>query len=253
MPLKLLVIHSTSLVGKSTIVASLLHPRLNAPRVFSVEKQNQDAARYGIEVVRYRVPDFKQLMEDILLETHDLIVDVGASQYADMMKEFARLRGAINDFDVVIVPTTPDGRVQEETLTTIEALRKVGLQMDKLRILFNRTTIDDDEDLAVQFEDLIAHLFSDRNIPYYKDLVLYENPIHADLRDAGLSFQQMERDGTDYARAVVQARQKDPSGSETLRLVRLLTIQRGVASAKAQLDKAFASLRLPTVDATAEE
>lgn len=121
MPLKLLVIHSTSLVGKSTIVASLLHPRLNAPRVFSVEKQNQDAARYGIEVVRYRVPDFKQLMEDILLETHDLIVDVGASQYADMMKEFARLRGAINDFDVVIVPTTPDGRVQEETLTTIEA------------------------------------------------------------------------------------------------------------------------------------
>jgi hypothetical protein len=192
-------------------------------------------------------------MEDILLETNDLIVDVGASQYADMMKEFARLRGAINDFDVVIVPTTPDGRVQEETLTTIEALRKVGLHMDKLRILFNRTTIDDDEDLPVQYEDLIAHLLSDPSIPYHKDLVLYENPIHGDLRDANLSFQQMERDHTDYSRAVAQARQNDPKGPETLRLVRLLAIQRAVASAKAQLDKAFSSLRLPAVVDTVEE
>ncbi|ODV44485.1 hypothetical protein AWV79_07590 [Cupriavidus sp. UYMMa02A] len=87
MPLKILVIHSTSMVGKSTTVASLLHPRLNSPRVFSVEKQNQDAGRYGIEVVRYRAPDFKNLINDIIIEPKDLIVDVGASQYADIVKE----------------------------------------------------------------------------------------------------------------------------------------------------------------------
>lgn len=253
MPLKILVIHQTGFVGKSTITASLLHPRLKSPRIFSVEKHNLDASSYGLEVVKYRGPEFKKLMENIILETSDLIVDVGVSQYADMKKEFTRQNGAINEFDVVIVPATPDSRVQEETLTTIEALRKTGLKMDKLRILFNKATIDEEDDLSVQFEDVIAYLIADRDIPYYKDLVLFENAIHSDLRDLKVSFQQMERDKTDYARAVTQARQKDPTGPETLRLVRLLAIQRGVCSAKAELDKAFESLRLPTVDSAEGE
>ncbi|KAF7963328.1 hypothetical protein AWV80_10365 [Cupriavidus sp. UYMU48A] len=253
MPLKLLVIHSTSMVGKSTTVATLLHPRLQSPRVFSVEQQNQDAARYGIDVLRYHATEFKRLMEDVELETNDVIVDVGASQYAEIMAGFDRARGVINDFDVVIVPTTPDGRVQEETLTTIEALRKMQLQPNRLRIIFNRATLDHGQHLERQFEDVFAHLFSDKQIPCYKDLVLFENPIHADLRDAGLSFHQMVNDHTNYRQALDEAKKKDPRGAGTIRLVRMLAIQRAVARAKEDLDNAFAALRLPAVGAEAKE
>ncbi|KAH0438486.1 hypothetical protein A8H39_01065 [Paraburkholderia fungorum] len=245
MPLKILVIHSTSMVGKSTTVASLLHPRLNSPRVFSVEKQNQDAGRYGIDVVRYRAPDFKKLIDDIIIEPRDLIVDVGASQYADIMKEFARVRGAINDFDIVIVPTTPDGRVQEETLGTIETLRKVGLQPEKLRILFNRTTIDQGDDLDQQFEAVIVYLTETKGLTYYDDLVIYENPIHSDLRAEGLSFEEVSSDPTNYRKVVDEALRKAPNSPETLTLIRRLSIQRAVASAKLDLDAAFVALRLP--------
>ncbi len=253
MPLKLLVIHSTSMVGKSTTVATLLHPRLQSPRVFSVEKQNQDAARYGIDVVRYHATEFKRLMEDVELETNDLIVDVGASQYAEIMTGFDRARGAINDFDVVIVPTTPDGRVQEETLTTIEALQKMHLRMNKLRIIFNRATDETIENIDRQFEDVIAYIFSHKQIPCYKDLVLFENPIHPELRDAGLSFHQMVNDHTNYRQALDEAKKKDPRGAGTIRLVRMLAIQRAVARAKEDLDRAFAALRLPAVGAEAKE
>jgi len=245
MPIKLLVIHSTSMVGKSTTVATLLHPRLESPRVFSVEKQNQDAARYGIDVVRYHATEFNRLMEDIELETKNLVVDVGASQYAEMIKGFDRARGVINDFDAVLVPTTPDGRVQEETLTTIETLRQVHLQMHRLRIIFNRTTLEQSEGLERQFEDVIAHLFADKQIPYYKDLVLFDNPIHADLREAGLSFHQMVNDQTNYRKILDEAKKKDPRGAGTIRLVRMLAIQRAVNRAKEDLDRAFAALRLP--------
>ena len=251
MALKILVIHSTSMVGKSTTVASLLHPRLKSPRVFSVEKQNQDAGRFGIDVVRYRAPDFKKLIEDIISEPNDLIVDVGASQYAEIMKEFARLNGAINDFDVVIVPTTPDGRVQEETLGTINTLRKVGLEPDKLRVLFNRATLDEEDDLELQFEPIIAYLTETTGLTCYKDLVVHENAIHSDLRAAGLSFQEVENDKTDYRKAVSEAVRKAPKSEETLRLVRRLSIQRAVASAKLILDAAFVALRLPAANAAA--
>jgi hypothetical protein len=40
-------------VGKSTIAAHLLQPRLNVP-VFSVESHNVDAASDGVEVARLR-------------------------------------------------------------------------------------------------------------------------------------------------------------------------------------------------------
>lgn len=246
---KILVIHSTSMVGKSTTVASLLHPRLKAPRVFSVEKQNQDAGRFGIDVVRYRAPDFRKLMEDIMLEPKDLIVDVGASQYADIMKEFARVKGAINDFDVVIVPTTPDGRVQEETLGTIATLRQVGLEPEKLRVLFNRATLDVGDDLELQFEPVIAYLTLQPGLSVHRDLVVHENAIHSDLRSEGLSFQEVANDKTDYRKAVSDAVSKAPRSDETLRLVRRLGIQRAVASAKLDLDAAFAALRLPAVNA----
>ncbi|UIF89248.1 hypothetical protein [Cupriavidus sp. UYPR2.512] len=252
MPLKILVIHSTSMVGKSTTVASLLHPRLKSPRVFSVEKQNQDAGRFGIDVVRYRAPDFKKLIEDIIFEPRDLIVDVGASQYADVMKEFARLQGAINDFDVVIVPTTPDGRVQEETLGTIATLRKVGLEPEKLRVLFNRATLEEGDDLELQFEPIIAYLTVTPGLSFHKDLVVHENAIHSDLRAEGLSFQQVANDRTDYRKAVNEALRKAPKSEETLRLVRRLSIQRAVASAKLVLDAAFLALRLPAANADAQ-
>lgn len=126
------------------------------------------------------------------------------------MKEFARVRGAINDFDVVIVPTTPDGRVQEETLGTIETLRKVGLQPEKLRILFNRATIDQGDDLDVQFEPVIVYLTETPGLSYFGGLVVYENPIHSDLRAEGLSFQEVGNDTTNYRKVVDEALLKAP-------------------------------------------
>lgn len=251
MPHKILVIHSTSMVGKSTTVASLLHPRLRSPRVFSVEKQNQDAGRYGIDVVRYRASDVKNLIDDIIIEPMDLVVDVGASQYADVMKEFTRVRGAINDFDIVIVPTTPDGRVQEETVGTIETLRKVGLQPEKLRVLFNRATIDQGDDLDVEFEPVIVYLTTTPGLSYNPDLVVYENPIHSDLRGEGLSFEQVANDKTDYRKLVDDALRKAPKSPEAITLIRRLSIQRAVASAKLDLDSAFVALRLPVAHAEA--
>ncbi|WP_321816730.1 MULTISPECIES: hypothetical protein [unclassified Paraburkholderia] len=247
MALKILVIHSTSLVGKSTTVASLLHPRLRNPRIFSVEKQNQDASRYGIEVVRYNGPDFRTLFDDIVAYPSDLIVDVGASQYSGVIKEFARLAGSIDDFDIVLVPTTPDGRVQEETLGTIDTLRKVGMNLEKLRVLFNRATIDDPSQLDEQFEPVIAYLQEHLGLSFYKDLILYENPIHSELRAEGLSFEEVARDTTNYREKVTEAVRKSPRSAETQALIRMLGLQRAVNSARIAFDEAFQALRLPVV------
>jgi len=244
--LKILVIHSTSMVGKSTAVASLLHPRLNSPRVFSVEKQNQDSSRYGINVERYDTQDFQKLIDDVMLSTGDLIVDVGASQYVDVVNEFARIHGAVNDYDVVIVPTTPEGRYHEETIGTIETLRKVGLETEKLRVLFNRATIRAGQKLDSEFLPVIAYLTTE-GLPCYEDLVVHDNKIHEGLRATGVSFLEVVSDPTDYRKLFKAAQEKDPHSHETLTLQRRFNLQRTVAAVKLSLDKAFAALRLPTV------
>lgn len=242
---KILVVHVASHVGKSAIVVSLLHPRMNSPRVFSVDKQNFDASAYGIEVVRFDASGLTKIMDTIAAEPGDLIVDVGFLQFNDMMREFSRLQGAINDFDIVIVPTTPDRRAQEETITTVLTLLNVGLETEKLRIIFNRMRGDPEDGLEDEFDQILAFGRSNDAIPIYDDLVIRENDLHSDLRIARVSFQQMISDCTDYKAAVTEAVAKDPNSPNTRRLIKFRNLHRAAVSANAELDAVFSALLLP--------
>ena len=51
--MKICVLNFSGNVGKSTVAAHLLQPRLNA-QVFSVESLNVDASSDGVEVARLR-------------------------------------------------------------------------------------------------------------------------------------------------------------------------------------------------------
>ncbi|ODV44484.1 hypothetical protein AWV79_07585 [Cupriavidus sp. UYMMa02A] len=151
----------------------------------------------------------------------------------------------------MIVPTTPDGRVQEETLGTIETLRKVGLQPAKLRVLFNRATLDEGEDLDLQFEPVIAYLSVTSGCP--TTMISSSSRIRFTrtyaLKASHSTRWQTTRPTT--ARPSTKPCARRRRSPEAMTLIRRLSIHRAVASAKLDLDAAFRALRLPSAQAEA--
>ena len=85
--MKVCVLNFSGNVGKSTIAAHLLQPRLNA-QVFSVESLNVDASSDGVEVARLRGKHYNDLLQR-LMKLDDAIVDVGSSNVEDFLKMMA--------------------------------------------------------------------------------------------------------------------------------------------------------------------
>src|ERR1700730_11143172 len=152
----ILILHTAGLVGKSTITASVLYPRVGAdPIVLSVETLCQDASRYVFPAERFRAAECPAIMRRVQLAESSVIVDVGASNFVAFLQKLSNNPGSLDDFDIVLVITTPDARVQQETISTIETLADVGLDPSKIRILFNRA--DREASVPTQFEHVVAY------------------------------------------------------------------------------------------------
>jgi hypothetical protein len=243
--LKILVIHSAGFVGKSTLTASLLQPRLpGAWRVYSVEQQNQDASRYGIAVIRYRATEFPAMWQDMVMDDSHVLVDVGASNYLAFMNQLRQVPGTINDFDLVIVPCTPDHRAQDETAATIDDLSRLGLTPEKLRVIFNRSAADGTP-IEREYRNVVAYLTARPKYTLYEDLVLPDRACHTDLGAAGRSISEVLTDSTNYAAALELAVKQKADPAERSRLARATALYRAAQGAEADLQRAFEALRLP--------
>ena len=76
--MKVCVLNFSGNVGKSTIAAHLLQPRLNA-QVFSVESLNVDASSDGVEVARLRGKHYNDLLQRLAGDTAFAGIDLTAA------------------------------------------------------------------------------------------------------------------------------------------------------------------------------
>ena len=140
--MKVCVLNFSGNVGKSTIAAHLLQPRLNA-QVFSVESLNVDASSDGVEVARLRGKHYNDLLQR-LMKLDDAIVDVGSSNVEDFLKMMQHYADSQEEFDLFVVPVVKDGKQQADTVNTIRALRAIGVPAAKILVLINKVETDDD-------------------------------------------------------------------------------------------------------------
>ena len=140
--MKVCVLNFSGNVGKSTIAAHLLQPRLNA-QVFSVESLNVDASSDGLEVARLRGKHYNDLLQR-LMKLDDAIVDVGSSNVEDFLKMMQHYADSQEEFDLFVVPVVKDGKQQADTVNTIRALRAIGVPAAKILVLINKVETDDD-------------------------------------------------------------------------------------------------------------
>jgi hypothetical protein len=190
----ILAVSQVSRVGKSTVCATLLLDKLGG-KIYSVENRSQDATQYGVEVEKFAPHEVQKLRAAMMLNPGTCIIDVGATQYDVFIKQIVAAQ-LIKIFDYIVVVTEPTTRAKEETVSTLETLRKIGFDLSKVRVVFNKS--DPEKKVDVQFEEIFAYAMDVPELTLNKDCALPEMQVYDAMKHLGLAWPEVLADQTDY-------------------------------------------------------
>lgn len=225
--MKICVINFSGNVGKSIVSQHLFKPRLENSEIIAVESINSD----GTTDEKIKGKRFTDIMDKVL-EHDNVIVDVGASNVEDFMQQMNNAIGSQDDFNFFVVPTIFKNKQITDTINTIDALSEMGIEKERIRLLFNM--IDDDIDILKDFSEVLGHKeFSTVNI----NAVIKENELFNRLHevDGFTSIAALAQDNTDYRALICATDDK----KERLTYSRRLGLKRLATGVERMLDNTF--------------
>ena len=231
--MKLAVINFSGNVGKTTVARHLLAPRIPGCQVVAVESINADDG----QSVTIRGRQFAQLQE-FLQSVDNVVVDIGASNVEEMLKLMRRYRDSQEDFDGFLVPTVPARKQQQDTAATLAELARIGVPLERLRLVFNQ--VDDDSPIERAFDTLLAYCATSGVVRPRPAAFISFNEVYALVRGTGQSLAELAADRTDYKAEIAKA----STQSDKLALAQRLATQRLARGVIPELDACFAALDL---------
>lgn len=234
--MKCIVLSYTGTVGKTTLAANLLRPRMNDATVIAIESINESTEELGIESEKLAGNRFRDLFGK-LLYLDDVIVDVGASNIEAFLDGLAMYEDSHLEFDCFIIPVTPGTKEQKETISLLLTLQNYGIDPAKIRIVYNRV----ESDVELEF-DLLCRFFR-KNPEYDFDprLAIKENELFDALAVQRKSIHEILSDTTDY-RALLRELPKDSEKRERNRLIEAYTTRSLARSVVRNLDEVYEAL-----------
>lgn len=230
--MKVAVMNFSGNVGKTTVAGHLLKPRMGNAQIFSIESINAGADADGLEVEKMKGKKFGELVDE-LMPLDSAIIDVGASNVEDFLKLMQQYDGSHEEFDYFVVPVVKEKKVQSDTVNTIRALHKLGIDKKKIRMIFNKVEIDD------SVEDEFAALFglaqSEKSFIAKPEAVIYANEVFERLKAVGRSLGDITADETDYRAKLRQTTDED----EKELCIRMVALKRLAITANKNLDDVF--------------
>lgn len=237
---KVCILNGSGNVGKTTIAAHLLYPRLTAqngvePTHIELETHNYSASSLpGIKTVKKDGKQYRDVYA-AAFEPGALIVDVGASNIAAFLHQMNAYKGSEYVFGFFVLPVTPGDKEIRDTLSTIKTLHAFGISAERLRVVFNRVRSDDGHRPFQLLYDAAA--MADFAFPYDERLTIYESDLFRDLGEIGETVQSILADPTDDDRLI-----RETEGLERQRHIQRSLSKRLAGSVSANLDAVFAAL-----------
>ena len=228
--MKICVINFSGNVGKSVISQHLLKPRLENSEIIAVESINSD----GTNDEKIKGKRYSDIMYKVM-EHDNAIIDVGASNVEDFIQQMNKAIGSHEEFDYFIVPTIYKNKQITDTVATIEALSEMGIEKERIRVLFN--LIDEDTILRKDF----APIFETTDIASISiNAVIQENELFNRLHEIEnfSSINNLVIDDTNYRELIQQTNDK----SERLIYSRRLGLKRLAVGVERMLDNTFKEL-----------
>jgi hypothetical protein len=230
--MKVAVVNLSGNVGKTTVAAHLLKPRMGDAQIFSIESVNQDAGADGLEVEQMRGKAFGALLDE-LMERDRAIVDVGASNVEEFLKLMQRYDGSHDEFDFFVVPVVRERKQQADTVNTLRALAALGIPPSKIRLVMNK--FDPDDSLHDAFGVFFALADREQGFRLDERAVIHENEVYELLKQAGLSLGQVAADLTDYRARLPTVVEED----DRVHCLRMIALKRLAVTANRNLDAVY--------------
>jgi len=233
--MRVAVINYTGTVGKTTVSAHLLAPRMHDAPIFSIETVNQSASDLGLEAETMKGDKFASLFKKLLV-LDDAIIDVGASNVEDFLDRMIKFEGAQEEIDFFVVPVVSGGKEQRETIQLIDALAGAGVPKERVRVLFNRV----DTDVEDEFKPVLGYAKLRKTCVANPEAAIYETEVFDMLSAKRLSIGKLMADETDYRG---QIKTVDKTDKKTIAHLSDMHLLKSIAkTANRNLDKAFDAL-----------
>lgn len=233
--MKVAVLNFSGNVGKTTVAGHLLKPRMSDAPIYSIESINVGADADGLDVEKMRGKKFGELVDELMpLDT--AIVDVGASNVEDFLKLMQQYDGSHEEFDFFVVPVVKEKKVQADTVNTIRALQKLGIDKKRIRMVFNKVEVD--EAVTDEFAPLFGLAEAEKSFVVKPEATIYANEVFERLKAVGKSLGDITADPTDYRARLRQAADED----EKELCVRMVALKRLAVTANKNLDDVFKAL-----------
>lgn len=218
-------------VGKSTLAKHLLKPRIPSARIYPVETINTDA----FEEATIRAESFRQILEAVAIN-EDAIVDVGASNAEEFIRQMAKYKGSHDDFGTFLVPTVPDPKALRDTAATIAQLASIGVPPDRIHCVVNRVT--NEAMLLEDIDGLMNFAQQRKQFTLNPEIYIRENELFSYLQTAPETVAELAGNTTDV-RAQIRAAETDDEKRE---LVSQLANTRLAAGVQDELDQVYNAL-----------
>lgn len=233
--MKVAVMNFSGNVGKTTVAGHLLKPRMGDAQIYSIESINSGADADGLDVEKMKGKKFGELVDE-LMQRDTAIIDIGASNVEDFLKLMQQYDGSHEEFDFFVIPVVKEKKVQADTVNTIRALQKLGIEKKRIRMVFNKVEVDDS--VTDDFAALFGLAESEKSFVVKPEVVIYSNEVFERLKSVGKSLGEITSDETDYRAKLKTATDED----EKELCVRMVALKRLAVTANKNLDDVFKAL-----------
>jgi hypothetical protein len=230
--MKVVVMNFSGNVGKTTVAGHLLKPRMGNAPIFSVESINVDASADGLEVEKLKGKKYGNLVQE-LMKLDDAIVDVGASNVEEFIKLMQQYDSSHEEFDYFVIPVVKEKKQQADTINTIQALKRLGIAKNKIRVVFNKAEVDDE--IEEEFQSILGYANQEKSFVANPKAVIHANEVFERMKEVGKSLGDITSDPTDYRAKLREAKDDD----EKDHCVRMVALKRLGVTANKNLDAAF--------------
>lgn len=242
--MKIVVAGISGNVGKSTLSAHMLVPRMANAKLLIVESINQDTQDLVGSSSKIRGEEFKKIYMELVVN-EDIVVDVGASNAEAFFEGLASFSKGYDEVDFFVIPVVPGAKEQAESVKTARMLAAMGVEKNKIRIVFNRVkrSVEDEFpellNAATEFDCFIAN----------PKCMVFENDIYEDLADLSLPLSE----ACEMACNDLEKLKRDlrSAASDSIRFayaMRRLNVAKKAVNTLMQLDLAFEVLFVEGVD-----
>lgn len=234
--MKVAVLNYTGTVGKTTIAAHLLSPRMNNAPIFAIETINETAEGLGVDVEKIRGEKFRDLFKKLML-LDNAIIDVGASNVEAFLDGMVKFEDSHLEFDFFVVPVTSGSKEQKETISMVSTLADFGIPADKIRLVFNRV----EADVAEEFGPLLNYVKKNKTCIANPEAAIFENELFDMLAVKKIAIADVLADETDY-KAKARELGKDGDAKMKTHYSDLHVIKSLAKSVNRNLDAVFSAL-----------